>query len=151
MFIPKANQSYQFGFIVALTACLNACNPNYNIQWERKPSLLGAGNPTLTDGITLPNSAPVGSQINMTVYTVDSGCINQGDTEVQINGLVADVRPFDYFAVTGSLVGCPAYLGYFSHELTLSFTEVGPATVLVYGRSEYADVILPLERTIQIY
>ena len=82
----------------------------------------------------IPETATAGVPLEMAVWTLDIGCIRQGDTEVEVDGRSAVVTPYD-FLMTGDDVGCARYgPRFFEHEATVVFEEPGTAEiVLVYS------------------
>jgi len=80
----------------------------------------------------IPETATAGVPIEMTIWTMETGCYRQGDTEVEVDGRSAVLTPYD-FLETGDF-GCPAYLFFFEHGATVVLEEPGTAEiVLVYS------------------
>ena len=88
--------------------------------------------------ITLPASVQSGEPFEVTVTTLGGGCMEKGETDVQIQGLRADITPYDY-EITPLFEGCLLYGEDYRHTATLSFAEKGTATLLFHGRKFTAD------------
>lgn len=87
--------------------------------------------------VTVPETAMVGEPFSVTVVTYGDGCIEKGETDVRLEPLRAEIRPYDYNVTPGS--ECPDILNTHGHKATLSFTEVGEAEVVFYGQRADAD------------
>jgi hypothetical protein len=74
-----------------------------------------------------------GREVSVTVTTYGDGCLEKGETEVQVEGARATVAPFDYVPRPGT--HCPRILRRFEHAVTLVFTEGDTGMVVVRGLS----------------
>ena len=92
--------------------------------------------------IEVPDTVSVSVPFSVSVHTFGGGCKRVGPTEVVINGLDAEVTPFDY-TMTGDGVVCTDIFRVFEHEASLTFAAVGSATVTIRGKEEPGD--LPFE------
>jgi hypothetical protein len=90
----------------------------------------------------LPDTVAVGASVVATVRSYGGGCIRAGETEVAVDGLAADVRPFDYFPVPSPTRVCTADLRIIEHPATLRFARAGRAVVRVHGRRDGGDTPL---------
>ena len=90
------------------------------------------------NAIILPVSVASGEPFEITVTTLGGGCMEQGKTDVQLQGLRADITPYDY-EITPLFGGCLLYGENYRHTATLSFAEKGTATLLFHGRRLEAD------------
>jgi hypothetical protein len=79
--------------------------------------------------------------------TYGSGCTQKGDTRVEIEGLTADISPYDRTA-TGR--PCTMELRFFQHAAELRFDRAGIARVRVRGRSVPSNEIITVERTVHV-
>ena len=80
----------------------------------------------------VPETATAGVPIEMTIWTMETGCYSIGETEVVVTGRTAEVTPFDY--VTTGDYACTDHLAFFEHKATVVFQEPGTAEiVLVYS------------------
>ncbi len=86
------------------------------------------------DAITVPAVVQQGTSFTATVITLGGGCMEQGETEVKVQGLRAEVTPYDYKITPPFGAVCPLYGQDYIHTATLSFAERGTATVLFHGR-----------------
>ncbi len=101
--------------------------------------------------ITVPASVAQGKPFEVTVITAGGGCMEQGNTEVKVRGLRADITPYDYEIVPiGG--GCTLIGQDYLHTATLSFAEKGTATITFYGREQTADGAIPTTemRTLEV-
>jgi hypothetical protein len=93
--------------------------------------------------ITVPTSVAANSPIVISAITTGGGCEYFGDTEVKINGLLAEIRPYDIYR---NGIGICTDIGKrFTHEATLVFSAVGTATVRVIGRNQ------TIEQTVTVF
>ena len=80
----------------------------------------------------IPETATAGVPIEMTIWTGETGCYRNGETDVAVTGRITEVTPFDH-VTTGNVV-CTNHLGWFEHKATVVFPEPGTAEiVLVYS------------------
>jgi hypothetical protein len=101
--------------------------------------------------IAAPDTVAVGAPAVVVVTTYGGGCISQGETEITAAGLVAEVRPYDYFVTRLPSNGaCPDVLYVYEHVATLRFWRAGRATVRVVGREEPGNTPRTVERTIVV-
>lgn len=87
--------------------------------------------------LNVPTTAEVGQDVSLVVSTYGGGCISPGETEVELDGLKATVRPYDYVpleTLRGDIV-CTLDLRLNRHEAILRFDERGVARIDVHGRS----------------
>jgi hypothetical protein len=101
--------------------------------------------------IQLPGTVLRGVTFDVTVRTYGGGCIDKGDTEVEVNGLAAQVTPYD-IEVTHMPAGsvCTADLRFYEHIGEVRFDQSGTATVVVRGRKKPQDVIISVERAVNV-
>jgi hypothetical protein len=74
------------------------------------------------------------------VTTYGGGCHRKGEVDVHVDGLVAEVAPYDYVLV-GEGVVCTDILLTFQHEVTLDFKESGEAEIIVIGLNLHDDTV----------
>ena len=87
--------------------------------------------------VEVPDLVEQGQPFTVTVMTYGGGCIEKGETKVEVEALRAEVRPYDYD--TSPLNGiCNDELRVHKHTATLSFGEAGTAEVVFYGLKEDA-------------
>ena len=98
--------------------------------------------------IDVPDTVTVSVPFSVSVRTFGGGCQRLGSTEVVINGLDAEVTPFDSTA-GGDRVVCTDILLAFAHGASLTFATVGSATVTIRGKEEPGD--LSFERTYPVW
>ncbi len=88
--------------------------------------------------VVVPSSAQPGQPFAVTVVTYGGGCIEKGGTKVEVEGLRAEVRPYDYDITPVNGV-CTDELRIHEHTATLSFEEMGTAEVVFFGRKKGAS------------
>ena len=104
----------------------------------------------------IPETATAGVPIEMTIWTMETGCYRIGETEVAVAGRIAEVTPFDY--VTTGAFGCTDHLAFFEHKATVVFREPGTAEIVLRystwgrpgdhngdGRKVYAVEVVPAD------
>ena len=92
------------------------------------------------DPLVVPDSVAVGKEFLVTVTTTGGGCYRAGNrTDVEIQGNVATITPYDYRYIGGDACILPLY--YFTHETTLRFTEAGEAKVILRGRGDNGSIV----------
>jgi hypothetical protein len=72
-----------------------------------------------------------GRIVRLAVTTYGGGCHAQGETQVVVSGLTADVTPYDYTAPSATI--CTAQLVSFRHDVVISFDRGGTAVIRVHG------------------
>lgn len=77
----------------------------------------------------IPETATAGVPIEITIWTMETGCYRIGETEVVVTGRIAEVTPFDY--VTTGASGCTDHLAFFEHKATVVFQEPGTAEIVL--------------------
>jgi hypothetical protein len=96
-----------------------------------------------------------GRTVTVSVTTYGGGCHSRGETEVSVDGLVADIVPWDYTAPAGT--PCTMQLVSFTHTATVQFTSAGTATIRVRGidastrhAGSMTGTEITVERTVQL-
>lgn len=86
--------------------------------------------------VGVPSTAEPGQPFVVTVITYGGGCIQKGETKVEVEALRAEVRPYDYdiLPTLSANETCTADLRYYEHTATLRFEETGTAEVVFSGR-----------------
>ena len=82
--------------------------------------------------IILPAAVARGETLIVAVTTYGGGCLKQGDTEVRVTGLEAQITPYD-LATSVPEYPCTADLAFYTHTAELRFTETGEARIQVTG------------------
>ena len=121
---------------VLLTSCDSVTGPNERLVVG---TVAFFSDPVV---IEVPDTVSVSVPFSVSVHTFGGGCKRIGPTEVVINGLDAEITPFDY-TMTGDGVVCTDILRVFDHEASLTFAAAGSATVTFRGKEEPGD--LPFE------
>ena len=107
-----------------LLACSSAESATGPIRRERVAAQL------LSPAFALPDSLERGTPLTVRVLSGGGGCHEVGGTDVRIEGLTAEITPFDYEYKNAN---CAAVVLQFDHVITLTFGDVGMATIRVYG------------------
>lgn len=97
--------------------------------------------------IAVPDTVQAGAAFEVSVRTYGGGCITKGDTETQVEGLTAEVRPYDLHS--GAEV-CTDELRIFDHRATLAFEQAGLAEVRFHGREMPADSVVTIVRSVVV-
>lgn len=115
----------------------------------RQPSVIDRGGADSAQ-ITIPATVIVGTNFTVVVTTYGGDCVLQGDTQVAVNGRVAEIRPFDVFQTNAESAACTRNLVLYAHPATVTFLEQGSATIRIFGRKDPGKVDITVERTIQV-
>ena len=134
------------GFILALTTgCAPSTEPG--ARTERRPALLSFYSDSAQ--VTLPDTAKRLQPITVTITSYGGGCISQGETDVAVSDLQAEIRPYRY-EVVGPGVICTLELRVFEHVATLQFAKSGTATVRVLGERQPGTDAIEVDRLIAV-
>lgn len=87
--------------------------------------------------IKVPAQVTRGEPFTVSVLTQVGGCLEPGATEVRVEGLRADVTPYDKDFTTAG-IPCTADVEFYTHTATLSFEEAGTAEIVFRGLEEAA-------------
>lgn len=98
--------------------------------------------------VSVPATARVEEAITVSVKTYGGGCTEMGETQVTVNGSVANVTPLDR-EPTGD-VGCPRIVREFTHEARVTFETPGEAEVRVHGRRMPGGERFTVTRTVTV-
>jgi hypothetical protein len=115
----------------------------------RQPSVIDRGGADSVH-ITMPATVIVGTSFNIVVTTYGGDCVLQGDTQVAVNGRLAEIRPFDVFQGSAESAACTRNLVLYAHAAPVMFLEQGSATIRIFGRKDPGKVDIAVERTIQV-
>lgn len=99
--------------------------------------------------ISVPEIAERGETIQITLYTWGS-CATPARTEARVNGMNAIVTPYDTTRRGTYANPCPLGIGRLEHTATLTFNQVGTATVTIRGRRNVRGNVTEVVRTIDI-
>ena len=75
--------------------------------------------------ITVPTTVQRGVPFEVEVLTYGGGCIDQGETEVEVQGLNASVTSYDYLVTPPPGVVCTLIFEYYPHRATPAIRHVG--------------------------
>jgi len=101
--------------------------------------------------VEVPVSVRRGQPFTVTVVTYGGGCIDKGETKVEVEALRAEVRPYDYNTSPIERI-CTDELRSHKHTATLSFEEAGAAEIVFYGLKEDAGGVTQTSvmRTVEV-
>lgn len=97
--------------------------------------------------ISIPDSVSAHTPFTVAVRTFGDGCYSFGRTETELDGMVAEIRPYDR-RQTGEV--CPAILVSIDHSVTLSFGSSGLATVRIIGSRAPGETEDTLEKNVVV-
>lgn len=80
---------------------------------------------------------PQNNSLSISITTYGPGCYRKGETHVEVNGLRAVLRPYNYSPLPRS--PCTRDLRRFEHTATIHFGQSGTARVVVHGLSTATD------------
>lgn len=102
--------------------------------------------------VDMPGEVRQGESFTATIITQGGGCMEQGETEIDIQGLRAEITPYDYEITPPFGALCPLYGQDYTHTATLTFAEKGTATVSFYGRDQLSSGITAttVTRTVEV-
>lgn len=133
---------------LALTLAACASTPNESPQDGRR--VLGVidhhDDPVRVEA---PAEVARGTDFQVAVVTYGGGCVSEGDTQVEVDGLRAVVTPHD-IDVSGPGIFCTLELRQFRHTATLRFDRAGTATVVFRGRRVPEGDVVSVERTVRV-
>lgn len=120
-------------FLGVAAAVLVSCSSGTEVERVRVPGTIAGyfgGDPQITIN-------QQGRTVSIHVVTYGPGCYRKGETEVEVEWLEANVRPYDDSPVAGSL--CTRDLVSFDHTATLEFDLSGTARIFVHGLTTESD------------
>ena len=123
--------------LTSLVFLLAACGGG---SVERKVGIIESDSPLGEEVISAPNIVQAGAPFEVTVRTYGGGCIDPDGLEANVEGSLAVLIPYDLYTTPGRGVFCPLIPEAEPHTTQLTFSEPGPATIRVEGRSEVGNV-----------
>lgn len=114
---------------ILLAACSNIAGVG---GWERRIGVIeiGSGGPP---PVQLPAALQRRIPATAVVTTYGSGsCVRPAGARVSVNGLTAEVVPYDSIAIVGA---CTDDLRSYPREVRIQFDRAGDAVVIVKGRT----------------
>jgi len=131
--------------LLLLTAAL-ACDP---VTGPGRTRVLGeiAGYYADDPHVDVPATAERGRPFSVSIRTYGNACRTAGNTGVRVDGLTADVTPYDYM-VTKAV--CADVLLTFVHTATLRFDAAGLARVRVRGLGRPGGTEIVVEREVVV-
>ena len=84
--------------------------------------------------VSVPDAVRAGESFPVTVRTVGGDCVRKDETEILVEGSTATVTPYDRYSIPRPGFGCLPSDPVLQHTTDVTFTEAGPARVLVRVR-----------------
>lgn len=81
--------------------------------------------------VSVPGIVAAGQPFDVDIQTAGNGCYSFQRTEVKLDGMTAEIRPFDRVDLSDP---CEDVLTLIDHTVTLRFARRGYATVHVIGK-----------------
>lgn len=100
--------------------------------------------------VEVPESATAGSPLAVAVTTYGGGCVSEDTTVVQVDGLRADVVPYQRIYQPGVNGACTMELRVTRRMVSVVFASAGRATVRVIGRAKPGDSLVVVERGVLV-
>ncbi len=125
------------------------CTPILGPNWRLKRGVIQYYEDPVV--IQLSDTVIAGAPMTVSVTTYGGGgggCSRRGFVEVKINGLTAELAPYDSVAVRAT--GCTLVLHLYRHEVNLVFEQKGIATVRLVGKEWPADKKIIVTRTVLV-
>ena len=116
---------------------------------ERQPAVIDLGGSNSVQ-VTLPATATGGITFDVVVTTYGGDCVLQGDTQVTVNGLLAEVKPFDVFQSDVSSAGCNRNLILYAHTASVTLATPGTGTIRIFGRRDPGKIDITVDRTVEV-
>ncbi len=103
--------------------------------------------------IVVPKAVERGEVFEVKFTTYGGGCVGEGDFEVEVKGLEAKIRPYDYdVSVPG--FGCTLELILYTRAASLRFDNPGTAQVRVLGlkkgMNDPQGKLITVTRTVEV-
>lgn len=96
--------------------------------------------------VEVPATATRGVAFQVAIDSYGGGCIGQGPTEVEVNGLTATVEPYQFEVVDGD-AACTAELRTYRNVAQVRFDQAGTGRIVFRGRSRLKGETITVERT----
>lgn len=97
--------------------------------------------------VAVPDTVSAGVDFEVSAVTYGGGCVSADDTEVEVDGLFAQVVPYDLHRRQEA---CPDVLRTFEHRALVRFDEPGTAEVRVVGRREPGNSLAVVVRQVVV-
>lgn len=102
--------------------------------------------------IEMPTTVAAGEDFTVAVFTYGDGCVSMGETEIDVQGSAATIRPYDYDAraTLPPNSACTQELRMHRHEATLRFMQPGTARVTVFGKRAPGNHAISVTRMVEV-
>jgi len=137
-----------------LLVALLACSDPAGFSRIRKPAWFVLGSRPAADSV--PTTARVGEPVTVQVLSWFGGCVEPGETEAAVSGLLAEVHVYHYERVPppnpppNTFYGCPLDLHWRWNVATLTFATSGVANVRFIGAKDPGDAPYIIERQVAV-
>jgi hypothetical protein len=123
-------------FTAAILSLAGCANPIANGEWQRTVGVIDTGN-SLPETLQLPDTVTAGTTFTVVVETYgSSSCTRADGARVEVDGLVAEITPYDRVLLEGI---CTDDLAPFPRAVDVRFDEAGEALVRLVGRTIFGD------------
>lgn len=100
--------------------------------------------------VEVPSIAKAGQPVPVAVTTYSGGCIHDDTTAVDVLPHLANVVPYQRVYQPRQNEGCTMELRVNRRQVNVVFSEPGPATVTVYGRTYPGGLLTPVTRQLVV-
>lgn len=137
--------------VALMVACIVGCDAPLDADIERQRVIATIEDLGMPVMVELPDTVVAGELFEVHVHTYGGGCVDKGDTEVEVLGPVASVTPYD-IEVTRLPENhyCPDILLIYDHVGLVRLTQGGPAMVEVRGRRRPGNEVFTVERPVYV-
>lgn len=97
--------------------------------------------------VEVPDTVQAGASFEVFVVTYGGGCVGTDRTDVTVEGLSVDVRPYD---VHSGGEYCTAVVRMLDHRVTLTLHSTGVAVIRFHGREMPADSVVTVVRPVVV-
>ena len=109
------------------------------------------GNPVFTVSIRVPESVARGQAFAVEVTAYGGDCVSKGDTEARVDGLSAEVTPYDWEVTRlPPRTGCSIAIRPHEHIASLRFDQAGTGRVVIHGRRKPSGEVITVERQVKV-
>jgi hypothetical protein len=136
--------SFALLVLLALAGCKGLLGPDYVsrlavIEFTESDSVVVEVPATVTRGVVF----------EVAITTYGGGCVRQGDTQVEVSGLTANVEPYQLVVADEDVI-CTQELRTFRNVAQLRFNQAGTGRIRFHGLSRIAGDTITVERTVVV-
>ncbi|HEU4454379.1 MAG TPA: hypothetical protein VFR81_15025 [Longimicrobium sp.] len=133
---------------LALLSLAAGCSGITGPEYARRLALIELSD---HDGVVVeaPATATRGVGFEVAITTYGGGCVEQGDTDVEVGGLTATVEPYQLVVADEDAV-CTQELRTFRNVAQVRFETAGTARIRFRGISAPSNDTITVERTVVV-